>query len=290
MRIISLFVFASLLNLLSAAEEFSYDDQEEWPNLPNSSCGESRQSPINVVTSNLEGPEYLQLEELVMENWDNSLEGEWKNNGHNLQFNPDETSATITTYFGEYELLQFHFHWGVDDTQGSEHRVDEKQYSGELHFVHKTTDSSLAATSGYYYTVVGVLLEADEDASYEGIWYTLGDEIPEYEESVNVSNINYMDMLPDDLSYYYYNGSLTTPSCNEIVQWVLLQQPLSVPVEFFEKIRTTPTNSSTLTHNFRDTQELNGRTVYQYPSSGGTLAIPTIALLLVSILITFAAI
>ena len=279
-------IFLSLyFNLISATPDYSYDDQQAWPNLPNSYCGGNRQSPINVIIRNLEGPQDLLLEELLMENWDVGFDGEWENNGHSLKFTPEESTTTIETYLGEYELLQFHFHWGVDDNEGSEHQVDGKAYSGELHFVHKITDTSVQQTSGYYYTVVGVLLEADEGIAYEGIWETLGSTIPEYNTTVNVSGINYIDMLPDDLSYYYYNGSLTTPTCNEIVQWVLLQQPLSVPVEFFERIRTTPTNDGTLTHNFRNIQALNNRVVYQYSAGGASSAVPIIALLLASIII-----
>ena len=33
----------------------------------------------------------------------------------------------------EYELWQFHAHWGSKDGQGSEHTVDGKNYAAELH-------------------------------------------------------------------------------------------------------------------------------------------------------------
>ena len=33
---------------------------------------------------------------------------------------------------GEYELLQFHAHWGSDLTKGSEHTVDGHAYAGEV--------------------------------------------------------------------------------------------------------------------------------------------------------------
>ena len=29
-----------------------------------------------------------------------------------------------------------HFHWGADDSVGSEHTVDGKSYAGEMHLVH----------------------------------------------------------------------------------------------------------------------------------------------------------
>lgn len=31
-----------------------------------------------------------------------------------------------------YRLVQFHFHWGSSDGQGSEHTVDKKKYASEV--------------------------------------------------------------------------------------------------------------------------------------------------------------
>lgn len=33
---------------------------------------------------------------------------------------------------GTYRLIQFHFHWGSSDGQGSEHTVDKKKYAAEV--------------------------------------------------------------------------------------------------------------------------------------------------------------
>ena len=35
---------------------------------------------------------------------------------------------------GEYQMLQLHFHWGEDDTRGSEHTIDGKEYPLEVGF------------------------------------------------------------------------------------------------------------------------------------------------------------
>ena len=35
-----------------------------------------------------------------------------------------------------YKVLQLHFHWGSDDTKGSEHHYDGRAYPMELHVVH----------------------------------------------------------------------------------------------------------------------------------------------------------
>ena len=36
----------------------------------------------------------------------------------------------------KFLLWQFHFHWGKDDTQGSEHTVNGREFPMEVHFVH----------------------------------------------------------------------------------------------------------------------------------------------------------
>ena len=38
-------------------------------------------------------------------------------------------------------------------------------------------------------------------------------------------------MLPSDMSYYHYFGSLTTPPCSEVVNWVVMKKPLRVTRE-----------------------------------------------------------
>lgn len=37
---------------------------------------------------------------------------------------------------GEYELWQFHAHWGDCNEKGSEHTVKGKMYSGEVIYLH----------------------------------------------------------------------------------------------------------------------------------------------------------
>ena len=37
---------------------------------------------------------------------------------------------------GSYRAVQFHFHWGPDDNNGSEHTVGGRRFPLEMHVVH----------------------------------------------------------------------------------------------------------------------------------------------------------
>ena len=45
---------------------------------------------------------------------------------------PDKTVSGGGLPAGTYKLLQFHFHWGKTDSDGSEHVVDSKAYPLEV--------------------------------------------------------------------------------------------------------------------------------------------------------------
>ena len=281
---IILFLTAAFLfeTCYGAGIQFSYSDQSAWLNLPGSQCGGNRQSPIDIVTNNLEDGNDIGLTELAMQNFDNPVDGTWSNTGSTLIFTPDSsaTVATTRTYLGEYNLKQFHFHWGADSQEGSENRVNGNQYSGELHFVHMR-ESSMSIYDGDRFTVVAVFIESDENMELSGIWEILSN-ISDFNQSLSVSNIVYNDLLPESLDYYYFNGSLTTPPCNETVQWVVLQSYIFAPADFFETLHTTPEkNGEELESNFRDVQNLNGRQVYQYQGAANRI-LPAFSVLLIS--------
>ncbi|KAB0379046.1 hypothetical protein FD755_010624, partial [Muntiacus reevesi] len=80
------------------------------------------------------------------------------------------------------------------------------------------------------------------------------------------------DLLPASLgSYYRYTGSLTTPPCSEIVEWIVFRRPVPISyhqLEAFYSIFTTEQQDHVksveyLRNNFRPQQDLNNRVVYK---------------------------
>ena len=119
---------------------------------------------------------------------------------------------------GEFKLKSAHFH------SPSEHMVDGESFAAELHMVHADSDGRLA--------VVGLLFTLGEPSP---VAQSILDDAPPPDETANAS-IPLTDSLPTNLSHYRYDGSKTTPPCDEPVDWYVLRQPMTVSQEQVEAL------------------------------------------------------
>ena len=87
----------------------------------------------------------------------------------------------------------------------------------EMHLVHKNEKGNL--------TVVGLFIEEGDSPNplLEKIWQELPAKVGKFGPIVS---INLREFLPEDTSYYAYNGSLTTPPCSEAVQWLVVRKSI----------------------------------------------------------------
>lgn len=77
----------------------------------------------------------------------------------NSDFKPTITGGPLT---GSYEFAQLHYHWGIDDTCGSEDKINNKTYPLELHLVfYKKEYSDVNSAMGHCdgLCVLGCLFE-----------------------------------------------------------------------------------------------------------------------------------
>ncbi len=141
-------------------------------------------------------------------------------NGNTVQVNYAPGSS-ITVKGKRYELLHFHFH------TPSEHAIGGERTLMEVQFVHKSADGQLA--------VVAAMMKAgEENLALREIWHGMPQRRSAEKESANIT-INARDLLPRDQTYYRYIGSLTTPPCSEGVNWLVLQEPITVSAQQAER-------------------------------------------------------
>lgn len=138
------------------------------------------------------------------------------NNGHTIQVNANPGSKLRIDGIA-YELLQFHFH------RPSEEALNGKRQAMVIHFVHKNDAGELA--------VLGVLLQiGNENPGIKTLWeHAPQKEGPEVQpESVAFNPAN---LLPREMEFYHYDGSLTTPPCTEKVKFYILRTMVNISKE-----------------------------------------------------------
>ena len=195
--------------------------------------------------------------------WTQPMSGTLDNLGYTVTFRPNASSVTtLQTHTGEYIFDNFHYHWGEKAGCGSEHLVDGKQYEMEIHFVFKKVNNT-DPSAGDAISVLGVFGEVDIDAEIRGIWNQVTPTIvQQYNQVEEIDNVIYSDLLPASRDYFHYKGSLTTPGYDEVVQWFVLREPIRVPALYFDQLRTIQdAQGKKITNNYRELQELCGRTV-----------------------------
>ena len=114
-----------------------------------------------------------------------------------------------------FELKTAHLH------TPSEHWIDGVSFAAELHLVHADANGRLAA--------VGLLFRlGDPSPAVEAIL----DAAPAAGSTVSAGiTLNAGDFAPDELGYYQYDGSKTTPPCQEPVDWFVMREPKTISQE-----------------------------------------------------------
>jgi len=197
-------------------------------------CGTGKkQSPIDISTVTISDISEIEFHY-------KSTPLELINNGHTIQANY-HSGSYITVSGKRYDLFQFHFH------SPSEHTIGGKSYDMVAHLVHKAADGQLG--------VIGVLFKAgDKNKVIDKLWANLPTESGQ-SNTVKNTRINALDLLPVDLTYFNYSGSLTTPPCSEGVNWMVMATPASISAKQVKQFTDLFPLSA------RPVQPLNGRVV-----------------------------
>uniref|UniRef100_A0A0L8G2A1 Carbonic anhydrase n=1 Tax=Octopus bimaculoides TaxID=37653 RepID=A0A0L8G2A1_OCTBM len=167
-----------------------------------------------------------------------------------------------------YKLASFHFHWGSNDFQGSEHTINSQAYPAELHLVHwnynkyATFPDAAAANDGL--SVLGVMLKVGEpNAALQQVCDAMKKVTSAGSNFVMTSDFDLPGLVPGDVNKFYtYPGSLTTPPCHESVTWIVCQETIGCSKEQLSILRSLKNNDNNhLVDNFRPVMPLGDRTI-----------------------------
>eukprot|EP00092_Neocalanus_flemingeri_P025663 GFUD01027824.1.p1 GENE.GFUD01027824.1~~GFUD01027824.1.p1 ORF type:complete len:324 (+),score=97.37 GFUD01027824.1:91-1062(+) len=198
-----------------------------------------------------------------------------RNNGHTTKLSTKPTKPEVTPLMSggglahSYKFAQVHFHWGADDKKGSEHLIGGHAYPMEMHLVHyKATHSNIteAVGEGAYdsLAVLGIFFfVSDQPNPGLASLLPLLDQIKTAETKAEATPFPISSLFTEDISSFFrYNGSLTTPGCNAIVQWTVVKDPMPATKDQLAAFRKLLTKESEpLVDNFRPPQKLGERQV-----------------------------
>ncbi|CAG4965281.1 carbonic anhydrase 2 [Colias croceus] len=191
-------------------------------------------------------------------------------NGYNSELRGGPLGSDV------YKLQQWHCHWGAVNGEGSEHTVDGRSFSGELHLVHWNTSKyrsfSEAAGQPDGLAVLGVFLVVGSKHEELDKVVRLLPFIQHKGDKVTMSEpLDPAHLLPNQIAYWTYPGSLTTPPCTESVTWILFKQPVEVSAEQLALMRKLRCGEAScgeeameLLHNYRPTLPLGNRELRDY--------------------------
>jgi len=218
------------------------------------------------------------------------------NNGHSIVLsNPTNKDAPVEMIVSggglghNYKFHSFHFHWGdMGFGGGSEHTVNGKHYFSEVHLVHHRADcADLGECLNYPdgLAVLGFFIEVADDEQFRDnlFLHRAIAGIQRKHMSIGDSQKNALQMklnsfLPTGSqldTFYRYEGSLTTPGCNEVVIWTVFKNPIPITKSLArsfarlirmedheeKKARGLYTKRHYLENNYREAQAMSNREV-----------------------------
>lgn len=243
------------------------------------SCGGHQQSPIDISDQHARVSEEYQ--DLQLDGFDNESSNKtWmKNTGKTVAILlKDDYFVSGAGLPGRFKAEKVEFHWGHSNgSAGSEHSVNGRRFPVEMQiFFYNPDDFDSFQTAISENRIIGAMaiffqVSPRDNSALDPIIHGLKG-VVHHEKETFLDPFILRDLLPASLgSYYRYTGSLTTPPCSEIVEWIVFRRPVPISyhqLEAFYSIFTTEQQDHVksveyLRNNFRPQQGLNNRVVYK---------------------------
>ncbi|XP_039182540.1 receptor-type tyrosine-protein phosphatase gamma isoform X1 [Crotalus tigris] len=249
---------------------------EHWVT-SNADCGRTHQSPIDIIDHQAHvGAEYQEIRLVGFDN-ESSNKTWMKNTGKTVAILlKDDYFISGAGLPGRFKAEKVEFHWGQSNgSAGSEHSINGRRFPVEMQiYFYNPDDFDSFGTAIQEKRIIGTMavffqVSQRDNPALEPIIHGLKG-VVHHEKETFLDPFVLRDLLPASLgSYYRYTGSLTTPPCSEIVEWIVFRMPVPISyrqLEAFYSIFTTEQQDHVksveyLRNNFRPQQRLNNRIV-----------------------------
>uniref|UniRef100_A0A673ACI9 protein-tyrosine-phosphatase n=1 Tax=Sphaeramia orbicularis TaxID=375764 RepID=A0A673ACI9_9TELE len=241
-------------------------------------CAANNQSPVDITDEQAVVSEEYQ--ELVLEkfNAESSNQTTMKNTGKTVAvFLKDDYFVRGAGLPGRFKAEKMEFHWGQSDgSAGSEHSVNGRRFPVEMQIYLYNSDDfdslSAAIKERRIIAAMTIFFEVNNPAVDPIIQGLKG--VVHHEKETNLKSFILRDLLPSSVdSYYRYTGSLTTPPCSKVVEWIIFSRPVYVSqsqvrlLHIFTlthiQLYSPHTSVEYLRNNFRPLQDLDNRKVFK---------------------------
>uniref|UniRef100_A0A8C4HSE3 Receptor-type tyrosine-protein phosphatase gamma n=1 Tax=Dicentrarchus labrax TaxID=13489 RepID=A0A8C4HSE3_DICLA len=233
-------------------------------------CAAKNQSPVDIADEQaLVSEEY---QELVLEkfNTESSNQTTMKNTGKTVAvLLKDDYFVSGAGLPGRFKAEKMEFHWGQSNASaGSEHSINGRRFPVEMQIYLYNSDDfdslNAAMKERRIIAAMAVFFELGQkdnpavDAIIQGL-----KGVVHHEKETNLRSFILRDLLPSSVdSYYRYTGSLTTPPCSKVVEWIIFSRPVYLShsqVQQQDHVKSV----DYLRNNFRPLQDLENRKVFK---------------------------
>ncbi|XP_070299055.1 receptor-type tyrosine-protein phosphatase gamma [Salvelinus sp. IW2-2015] len=264
----------------------TYGPEEGWSSAY-PECRERNQSPINIADQ--DSKVSMEYQELALDGFEteSSNKTSMKNTGKTVAIMlKDDYFVRGAGLPGRFKAEKVEFHWGQSNgSEGSEHSINGKRFPVEMQIYMYNSDDfdslSAAIRQKRIIAVMSVFFQVGlkDNPAVDPIIHGLRG-VVHHEKETFLEPFVLRDLLPSSLgSYYRYTGSLTTPPCSKVVEWIVFNRPVFLSykqLEAFYSIFTQQQQDHTATEqqdhvksveylrsNFRPIQSLDNRDVFK---------------------------